>query len=265
MTQRKANGFKLAVALLLLYPALASGDEELPSYTNTIGMTFIRLPAGFFTMGSDKNFDAEASRDEQPPHQVTITQPFFMGKYEVTQSQWVALMGTNPSSNKGRSQPVEQVNWMDVQEFIRRLNTKENTGSYRLPTEAEWEYAARAGTDTTRHWGDSSDGMEKYAWFKSNSGGESHAVGQLLPNAWGLYDMLGNVWEWVSDLYDARYYSNSPAADPKGPTFGSIRVRRGGGWFDNSTYLRSSSRFWFDPGVRYSYLGFRLVKQVEGP
>ena len=211
-------------------------------------------------MGSDKNFDGNASDDETPQHQVTISQSFYLGKYEVTQTQWVAVMGSNPSEFKGRTQPVEKVSWDDVQAFIQRLNTKEGTNAYRLPTEAEWEYAARAGTDTTRYWGDSTDEMGQHAWFTQNSGEKTHPVGQLKPNAWGLYDMMGNVWEWVSDWYGEKYYTNSPRINPTGPNSGSSRVLRGGGWRYYPDNVRSAYRFYITPGLRHYDLGFRLSR-----
>ena len=254
---------RLIPSVFLLFGLLFSGtvwSDSAKTYTNSIGMEFVQIPSGSFMMGSDKNFDGNASDSETPQHQVTISQSFYLGKYEVTQTQWVAVMGSNPSEFKGRTQPVEKVSWDDVQAFIQRLNTKEGTNAYRLPTEAEWEYAARAGTDTTRYWGDSTDEMGQHAWFTQNSGEKTHPVGQLKPNAWGLYDMMGNVWEWVSDWYGEKYYTNSPRINPTGPNSGSSRVLRGGGWRYYPDAVRSAYRFDITPGLRHYDLGFRLSR-----
>lgn len=239
-----------------LFPALA--QEK--THTNSIGMEFVLIPAGSFNMGVDKNFEG-ASDDETPRHSVTISQPFYLGKYEVTQEQWVAVMGGNPSGFKGRSNPVEQVSWNDVQTFIRRLNEKEKKGTYRLPTEAEWEYAARAGSTSTYFFGDDPAQLGQYAWYgeSSASGGSTHPVGQKQPNAWGLYDMHGNVWEWCQDWYGKDYYRNSSSSDPKGPSSGESRVDRGGGWFNSAWYCRSAIRNDYSPGIRSNGIGFRLA------
>ncbi len=179
---------------------------------NSLGMEFVLLPAGTLQMGSSAS---EGYHDEQPVHTVHLTRPFYLGKYEVTQGQWQAVMGSNPSLFTGDpNRPVENVSWNDVQEFIRRLNAQEGATLYRLPTEAEWEYAARAGTTTRWSFGDDASQLARYSWYSENAGGQTHPVGQLLPNPWGLYDMYGNVWEWVQDWYDAGYYEVSPAVDP---------------------------------------------------
>jgi formylglycine-generating enzyme required for sulfatase activity len=176
---------------------------------NTIGIEFILIPAGSFTMGSN-----DGDSDEKPPHTVTISRPFYIGKYEVTQKQWVIIMGNNPSGFKGGNNPVENVSWNDVQEFIRKLNAKEGTTAYRLPTEAEWEYACRAGSTTKYCFGNDKSQLGQYAWYEKNSDNKTHPVGQLQANAWGLYDMHGNVWEWCEDWYGEDYYSSSPSTDP---------------------------------------------------
>jgi formylglycine-generating enzyme required for sulfatase activity len=194
---------------------------------NSIGMEFVLIPAGTFQMGSD---DSEAYNNERPAHTVRITQPFYLGKYEVTQGQWQAVMGSNPSRFTGDpNRPVEQVSWEDVQEFIRRLNAREGGATYHLPTEAEWEYAARAGTTSRWSFGDTARQLGRYGWYEENAGGQTHPVGQLQPNPWGLYDMHGNVWEWVQDWYAEDYYRRGTAVDPAGPSSGSSRVHRGGG------------------------------------
>ncbi|MCI0526115.1 MAG: formylglycine-generating enzyme family protein, partial [Nitrospira sp.] len=178
----------------------------------------------------------------------------------------VTIMGNNPSQFKGQTNPVENVSWEDVQEFIRELNTQEGGKLYRLPTEAEWEYAARAGSTSKYVFGDEETQLDQYAWYRYNSGGKTHPVGQLKPNTWGFYDMYGNVWEWVSDLYHKDYYAQSPDTDPQGPADSSHqkpdRVARGGGWLSDARFCRSASRG-VAPGVRRGHVGFRLVRIVE--
>jgi formylglycine-generating enzyme required for sulfatase activity len=237
-----------------MFGGAAAGLAE--EKTNSLGMEFVLIPAGSFTMGSGKSFE-DAWGDETPAHRVNISKDFYLGKYEVTQSQWEAVMGGNPSKFKGRNNPVEMVSWDDVQEFIKKLNQKEGSNKYRLPTEAEWEYAARAGTTSTYSFGDDAGALGRYAWYWDNSGETTHPVGQKEPNGWGLYDMHGNVWEWVRDWYGE--YSGSPVTDPQGPSSGSSRVYRGGAWFPFAGGCRSAFRFYDTPVTRYSNLGFRLA------
>jgi len=226
---------------------------------NSIGMEFVLIPAGTFQMGSN---DSDAYDNEKPVHTVRITQPFYLGKYEVTQGQWQAVMGNNPSKFTGDpNRPVEHVSWDDVQEFVRRLNSREGGAMYRLPTEAEWEYAARAETTTRWSFGDDVGQLGRYAWHDQNAGGQTHPVGQLQPNSWGLYDMHGNVWEWVQDWYGG--YASGTAVDPAGPSSGSIRVNRGGSWIDSARYCRSAPRIRGAPGDRIVYLGFRLLRVAQ--
>lgn len=218
------------------------------------------IPAGSFMMGGDKNFE-EASENETPRHRVTIARPFAIGKYEVTQGEWVAVMGGNPSKFKGRSRPVEQVSWDDAQDFIRRLNAK--TGkSYRLPTEAEWEYAARAGNEAAYSFGDDKGKLGQYAWFYGNSGEETHPVGQLQANRFGLFDMQGNVWEWVQDCW----HDNYAGAPKDGSTWqgqnSCDRVDRGGSWNSDPRNLRSAYRHYSSPVNRNEYVGFRLARPL---
>ncbi len=192
-----------------------------------------------------------------------ISQPFYLGKYEVTQRQWKAVMGNNPSRFKGDDQPVNTVSWNDVQAFIRTLNAREGEGTYHLPTEAEWEYAARAGTMTAYSFGDDPEQLGKYAWYSSNSGRKTHPVGQLKPNAWGLYDMHGNVWEWVQDWYGE--YAARMVSDPQGPASGASRVVRGC-WLGVARNCRAAIRYFLAPGDRGHFLGFRLARSVAlGP
>jgi formylglycine-generating enzyme required for sulfatase activity len=233
-------------------PALAQ------SIRNSIGMEFILIPAGEFQMGSE-----DGGGDEKPVHRVRITRPFYLGKYPVTQAQWEAVMGkgNNPSCfTEDPNGPVEQVSWQDAQDFLQRLSAKEGGQAYRLPTEAEWEYAARAGTTTAYSFGDDPRLLDKHGWYAENSGETTHPVGQLKPNAWGLYDMHGNVWEWVQDWYDSAYYQKSPVDDPQGPEEGTGKVLRGGSWTYVPRSLRVSGRRWGDPGGRRDLIGFRCAR-----
>jgi formylglycine-generating enzyme required for sulfatase activity len=219
-------------------------------------MEFVLIPAGTFQMGSN---DSDAFDDEKPVHTVRITQPFYLGKYEVTQGQWQVVMGSNPSKfTSDPNRPVENVSWEDVQEFIRRLNAREGGTTYRLPTEAEWEYAARAGTTTRWSFGDDASQLGRYARHDGNAGGPTHPVGQLQPNPWGLYDMHGNVWEWVQDWYGK--YTSGTAVDPTGPSSGSRRVNRGASWCNAARVCRSAVRNGDAPDYRRGNLGFRLLR-----
>jgi formylglycine-generating enzyme required for sulfatase activity len=236
-------------------PAALSAAVVIETHTNIIGMEFILIPAGEFMMGSENGGSAE-----RPVHRVTISNSFYLGKYEVTQEQWEAVMGNNPSEFKGRSNPVENVSWHDVQVFIKELNQKEGTNKYRLPTEAEWEYAARAGTKTDYSFSDDASQLGQYAWFDDNSGHTTHPVGQKKPNAWGLYDIAGNVYEWVQDWYDGAYYEHpGQFVDPRGPEEGASRVSRGGSWRYAAKSCRSADRLGIMPDFRGGDLGFRLA------
>ena len=229
-----------------------------PSFRNSIGMEFVLVPAGEFRMGGS---DAGAYDDEKPVHLVRITKPFYLGKYQVTQGQWEAVMGTNPSYFPGDpNRPVEQVSWEETQEFVRRLGEQEGK-AYRLPTEAEWEYAARAGSTGAYCFGDDESQLKDYAWYNANAKGTTHPVGQLQPNAWGLYDVHGNVAEWCHD--GLRTYTDASMSDPFGPTTaGADRVIRGGNWRWHAQDVRSAYRSAFSPGLRYGNLGFRCASSV---
>jgi len=291
--------FVLAAGLYAQKPA-----PQPAGLRNAIGMEFVSIPAGEFAMGCSHADDA-CKADENPSHRVQISKPFEIGKYEVTQAQWVALMETNPSGGKGETRPVETVSKIEAQDFIAKLNTAGDGYRYRLPTEAEWEYAARAGKDEPY-----AGPLDQVAWYAANSDDETHPVGQKKPNAWGLYDVQGNVREWVSDLYSANYYSNSPAVDPTGPTtsgrggrggprggqgrgarqgfgrgpdgrrgFGGpqgregqggipsgLPVVRGGGWDQSAAFQRVSARFsYYGPTLRVSDIGFRVVREKIAP
>mgnify|MGYP003335685910 CR=1 FL=1 len=242
---------------------------------NSIGMKFVLIPKGTFLMGSPP--DEEGREDDEPQHEVTITRDFHLGVYEVTQSQYKRVMGKNPSyftSEYGRvgrdvdsaNHPVDRVCYDDCVEFCRRLSAlpeEQAAGRrYRLPTEAEWEYACRAGAKTAFSFGNDAADLGLHAWYFSNSNKMSHAVGGKKPNAFGLYDMHGNVCEWCSDWYDENYYTSSPGTDPKGPDSGSFpffRVFRGGSWSNGPFYARCARRDFFTPDSLYSLIGIRLV------
>jgi len=219
-----------------------------------VNIEMVYIEPGKFIMGD--NSGANAS----PRHQVTISKGFYIGKYPVTQEQWVEVMKKNPSkfSGKGLMHPIENVSWEDCQKFIEALNKlKKYNGIFRLPTEAEWEYACRAGSDTQYYWGNECD--DNYCWHNGNSRGSTQPVGMKKPNGFGLFDMNGNVWEWCQDWYDNNYYKLNDRLDPKGAAKGSSRVDRGGSWYSDCNDCRSSSRDDSDPFGRFSNVGFRLV------
>lgn len=210
----------------------------------------VRIPADSFTMGS-----TNGDSDEKPAHQVTIGQSFYMGKYEVTQAQWQAVMGSNPSEFKGDNLPVENVSWNDAQEFIGKLNARNVGYVYRLPSEAEWEYACRAGTS-----GDYAGNLDAMAWYDGNSNSTTHPVGSKQPNSFGLFDMHGNVYEWCED-WNHGSYAGAPTDGSAWLSGGEqkSRVLRGGSWGSLATRLRSAYRYYFAPDTRGSNIGFRVV------
>ena len=222
---------------------------------NGVRYEFALVEAGTFTMGATAEQGSDAYDNEKPAHQVTLTKDYYMGKTEVTQALWKAVMGNNPAGFKGDNRPVEQVSWNDCQEFIRKLNSL--TGkTFRLPTEAEWEFAARGGNNSRHYKYSGSDNLHDVAWYYDNSSNTTHDVATKQPNELGIYDMSGNVWEWCQDRYGA--YSSNAQYDPAGPMSGSYRVSRGGSWVSVASYCRSSIRISSDPDGRGSYLGFRL-------
>ena len=245
-------------------------------FTNNLGMKFVYIKPGSFMMGSSLSPSEVASRyggkekyykDEHPQHRVILTKGFYLQTTEVTQRQWERVMGGNPSifKNYGSGCPVENVSWEDCRKFIQKLNRMEGNGKYRLPTEAEWEYAARAGSKTPFYTGDClSTGQANYDGnYPGNACGKGEyrkkplVVGSFAPNAWGLYDMYGNVWEWCQDWYGD--YPSGSVTDPQGPNSGSGRVVRGGSWYDRAGSCRSAIRNRNSPGNRRNYLGFRLA------
>ena len=231
------------------------------------GILFRLIPAGTFTMGSPEN-EPGREDDQEMQHEVTLTTPFYLAKFPVMHEQWEAVMRNRPWRflNPGREAPVEQVSWDDCQEFVAKLSGLEGPLAgyeYRLPTEAEWEYACRAGTQTALYNGDlaSAEGvcpnLDQVGWYAENSDDATHPGGGKAPNAWGLYDMLGNVWEWCFDWSDD--YPASAMTDPVGPREGSLRVLRGGSWYGNAGYCRAADRFRGDPADSYDFLGFRVA------
>lgn len=253
-------GAALLTVFFLAPSAMAQKKGSNTFVSPTLGAKFVLIPAGSFMMGSP---DSETGRegDETPQHPVTISRPFYMQTTEVTQGQWKRVMGKNPSlfSNCGNDCPVENVSWMNVQVFISKLNRMEGTGKYRLPTEAEWEYSARAGTTTRFCSGDSEDDLSRAGWYRGNSLLKTHPGGQKTPNPWGLYDMHGNVWEWVHDR-NGNYPADS-VTDPAGPSVGPHRLVRGGSWVSNDSGCRSANRLSSSPGEHDGSLGFRLLRR----
>ncbi len=229
------------------------------------------VPEGTFEMGQNDEEQRLLKQwgwwndyfyNECPSHQVKLS-AFALGKYPVTQAQWEAIMGTNPSNFRGAHLPVEQVSWNDAQEFCQRVSL-ETGNTYRLPTEAEWEYACRSGSSDIWHFGSDSTLLGQYAWYSENSGSQTHPVGQLQPNAWGFFDMHGNVWEWCQDTYISDVYATlqtqTPSVNPIYGSSGSMRVIRGGSWYNFPARVRSSARNYGGPAHPYHDVGFRLVR-----
>lgn len=263
--------------------AVVVGDERVFSLPGGAQMAFVWIEPGTFQMGSPpseasgllkKLAGIGGNEGEGPVHAVTISEGFWLGKYEVTQGQWESVMGTTPwrgadNVDKDRvesasSHPAVYISWEDLQVFIERLNSASGEGLYRLPTEAEWEYSCRAGITTRWSFGDDEDQLIHYAWTRKNSWDRNeryaHAVGQKRPNPWGLNDMHGNVWEWVQDWYGGDYYTHALEVDPVGPTNGSKRVLRGGDFSDPVQYLRAAVRHQKPPDTRSPYYGARLLR-----
>ncbi|WP_028550729.1 formylglycine-generating enzyme family protein [Paenibacillus sp. UNC451MF] len=223
-----------------------------------INMELVLINPGLLTMGSSL---ITGEGDEAPEHKVTITKPFYLGKYEVTQEQWEELMEANPSKFKGDKRPVDTVSWDDSQLFLKKLQDK--TGSkFTMPTEARWEFAARAGTSTRWDFGNDESILGDYAWFQDNANAATHPVGQKKPNAWGLYDMYGNVQEWCNDWY-ATPYPKGDVSDPQGPNSGDSRVLRGGAWGDDPSMVRSAYRNASGTDAKTPGIGVRVVMVID--
>ncbi len=262
---RKNIGVFFALASVFILAACggngnnSKGPEGGQDYTDPVtGMEFIWIPAGAFVMGNQHG--TSYNNIDLPAHAVTITKGFWLGKYEVTQSQWQAIMGSNPSATVGTENPVDSVSWNDAQAFITALNAKPGAETvFRLPTEAEWELAAKGetGQDFAGTNSDLDADLSQYAWYSFNSGGITHPVGQKLPNSYGLYDMSGNVWEWTQDYFG--YYTAEAKINPTGPATGTQRVTKSGGWMDNPQYIRTSYRCNDDPDEVSDYIGLRLA------
>lgn len=237
-------------------PANPIGEVIYETFTaNGVSFKMIRVDGGTFTMGATSEQGSVADNNEKPAHQVTLS-TYYIAETEVTQELWQAVMGSNPSNFKGANRPVEKVSWDDCKAFISKLNSL--TGkNFRLPTEAEWEFAARGGNKTQGYKYSGSNSLGNVAWYDDNSGDETHPVKQKSPNELGLYDMSGNVWEWCEDWFGS--YSSSSQTNPTGASSGSDRVIRGGGWFNYARCCRVSFRNDFTPDFRYDDLGLRLV------
>ena len=236
---------------------------------------FILVEGGSFMMGSN-----DGDSDEKPIHEVTVSS-FWISKYQVTQREWQEVMGSNPSDFKGDNLPVEKVSWYDAIEYCNKRSIKEgltpcysgsgdniicnwNANGYRLPTEAEWEYAARGGNKSRGYEYSGSNTLGDVAWYVGNSGSKTHPVGQKSPNELGIYDMSGNVWEWCWDWYDSSYYSKSPKRDPRGAASGGNKVLRGGSWRNFYDYFcRVAGRDYFTPTVRRNIVGFRVSRAIK--
>jgi formylglycine-generating enzyme required for sulfatase activity len=227
---------------------------------DSVSMKMVLIPAGTFTMGSpDREKDRSGGEIQR---EVRISKPFYMGVTEVTQEQWKAVLGTDPSYFKGPTKPVTRVSWEECEEFLRTLNTLATGGGYRLPTEAEWEYACRAGTKTAFYYGDDDSRLGEYAWYEGNSERAVQPVGRKRPNPWGLYDLYGNVWEYCSDRYGR--YPKGEATDPAGAATGTSRVLRGGSWSSAPKHCRSAARAMRVQTSRSDGNGFRCARTVIG-
>ena len=236
------------------HPTVSDNTISIP-VKDGISIDMARVEAGTFTMGATAEMK-ELYDDERPTHRVTLTNDYYIGKYEVTQALWQTVMGNNPSKFKGDNLPVEQVKWKDCQKFLSKLNRI--TGKmFRLPTEAEWEYAARGGNKSRGYQYSGSNNLSDVAWYDNNSGNKTHAVGTKQANELGIYDMSGNVYEWSQDWFGK--YNSSSQVIPTGANSGSDRVFRGGSWISNAGNCRSSYRDYITLGGRDSYLGLRLV------
>lgn len=240
-------------------------DQPIEDVLDKMCNNMVIIPPGSCLMGSNSGED-----DERPIHNILID-GFQLGKYEVTQKEWFDIMNTKPWLDlrylmEGDNFPAVNVSWYDVREFIKKLNRCANK-KFRLPTEAEWEYACRAGSTSKFYHGSFKLNLHKYAWYYDNAfkNGEmyAHEVGRKKPNKWDLYDMLGNVYEWCSDWYRRNFYHKSPVNNPKGPRFGKGKIVRGGDWSRTDYFLRVSSRRYYSPHSKDSYIGFRLACELN--
>ena len=277
---QKIYNIMLALSIMMFIIS-CSDDSNSVQADKTVKGTLVLIPAGPFSLGNTGSYEGEY--DEKPPVTIIISKPFYISKYEITQQQYKAVMGNNPSEFKGDDLPVEQVSWYDALNFCNALSQSEGltpcytingtkvtsdfeANGYRLPTEAEWEYAAKAGTKTDFYSGKLTysgnspidPNLDKIAWYSANSSNATHPVGQKTPNAFGLYDMSGNVWEWCWDRYAE--YPSKETKDYQGPEIGTYRVYRGGGWRNLAWYCRSTNRDRNYLDDKNNSLGFRVVK-----
>ena len=276
---QKIYNIMLALSIMMFIIS-CSDDSNSVQADKTVKSTLVLIPAGPFSLGNTSSYEGEY--DEKPPVTIIISKPFYISKYEITQQQYKAVMGNNPSEFKGDNLPVEQVSWYDALNFCNALSQSEGltpcytingtkvtsdfeANGYRLPTEAEWEYAAKAGTKTDFYSGKLTysgnspidPNLDKIAWYSANSSNATHPVGQKAPNAFGLYDMSGNVWEWCWDRYAE--YPSKETKDYQGPEIGTYRVYRGGGWRNLAWYCRSTNRDRNYLDDKNNSLGFRVV------
>ena len=268
----------ILLAVISPLPATLSAAGSGAFHDDTSGLDYVSIPAGSFVMGTPEPAlkraiaempkpDAKLVADETPAHTIVFDHDFMLSTTEVTQQAWYQLMKTRPGPDSHwqhkhwQQLPVVSVSWEDVQQFIDKLNSISSQYYYRLPTEAEWEYAARAGNNDLRPF--SLLEMDEHAWYLHNSNDEVQAVAQLDANAFGLYDMFGNAWEWVADWYHPQSYASSEQLNPQGPVTGTKKVRRGGSYHCSPHLVRSAYRAADLPGVAYSVLGFRLVAKAR--
>jgi len=264
----------LLIIILIAMLLPQSGQSAEQTYRNSIGMEFVLIPAGSFIMGSPENEKGRDSGGREEQHRIVLTKPVYMQTTEVTVEQWESLMGKRLIGwrRSAKNQPITRVSWKDCQKFIKKLNAR-GEGVYRLPTEAEWEYACRAGSKTAYSWGNSIDCDKAMYGNKKKSGvclqyfeslkippGKPAPVKTFAPNQWGLFDMHGNVWEWCQDWYGD--YGKERTRDPIGPPKGSNRVRRGGSWISKQDGCRSANRAFAHPSNRNDITGFRLVREA---
>jgi formylglycine-generating enzyme required for sulfatase activity len=261
----------IAVSLWLGVGASISSAQPPKEITNSIGMKLVLIPKGTFMMGSPES--EQGRKQDETKHEVTISKDYYLGVYEVTQAQYEKVIGKNPSrfqgaivGNENADLPVDNVSWDDAVEFCKKLSElpeeKKAGRVYRLPTEAQWEYACRAGSKTAYSFDDEEGLLPEHGWFNRNSSNRTHTVGLLEPNAWGLYDMHGNVWECCSDWYEE--YPKGAVSDPTGPKEGSLRVFRGGSWDVVAADCQSAFRCRLDPSIRLDSVGFRLALSPSG-
>jgi sulfatase modifying factor 1 len=277
-TSKNLSNLKLVLVVLFASMVSVSVLASDKTYiTTSSNMEFVLVKGGVFKMGNI--FDEDGFEDELPVHQVTLNS-YYISTYEVVQSEWVAVMGTNPSSFKGDNKPVENVSWFDAIEFCNKLSQKEGlkpcytigrnnhttcdwtANGYRLPTESEWEFAARGGNDTKGYMFAGSNSLKEVGYYKENSMSMSQISGTKLPNELGIYDMSGNVWEWCWDWY-SNSYNADPVSNPHGVENGIERCRRGGSWSQVPKSTRSSNRLGTPPELRFNYVGLRLVKNAQ--